>query len=192
MGPPGAGKGTQAAKLVEHFKIPHLSTGDMLRSEVANNTDIGYQAKAIMDAGNLVPDSVLIAMIENRISQDDSRNGFILDGFPRNVAQADALAAVLARKGLGLDAVFLLDVDDKALLARIERRNEENRKAGRAVRIDDTAETLKTRLEAFHSQTKPLIAYYEGKNLLRRIDGMQPVETVTQSLLTGVKQRQAS
>jgi adenylate kinase len=192
MGPPGAGKGTQAARLTEHFKIPHLSTGDMLRAEVAGDTEIGKKAKVLMDAGNLVPDSMIIEMIDQRISKDDCRNGFILDGFPRNVAQADALDAMLASKGLPLDAAFLLEVDDKALLARIERRNEENRKAGRMMRADDTPETLKTRLKAFHDQTRPLSAYYEGKGLLRRVDGMQDVNNVTTDLLASLKHRQAS
>lgn len=192
MGPPGAGKGTQAARLTEHFKIPHLSTGDMLRAEVAGNTGIGKKAKTLMDAGNLAPDSMIVDMIEGRISKDDCRGGFILDGFPRNTAQADALSAMLGTKGLALDAAVILDVDDEALLARIERRNEENRKAGRAVRADDTPETLKTRLKAFHAQTRPLVAYYEGKGLLKRVDGMQDVNNVTADLLASLKHRQAS
>jgi adenylate kinase len=192
MGPPGAGKGTQARKLVERFNIPHLSTGDMLRAEVASASKIGKAAKAIIDSGKLVPDAILIDMIEQRIDANDCKNGFILDGFPRTVPQADALAAMLAGKGLKLDAVFILDVDDQALLSRIEHRNEENRKTGHAVRTDDTPETLKTRLKAFHDQTGPLIDYYKGKGLLQRINGMQDIEAVTAALLAPLNRKQAS
>ncbi len=192
MGPPGAGKGTQATRLAERFRIPHLSTGDMLRAEVSNGTEIGQKAKALIDAGKLVPDAVLVDMIANRIAKDDCKNGFILDGFPRNVAQADALAAMLSGKSLKLDAVFVLDVDDEALLSRIERRNEENRKAGRPVRADDTPETLKTRLKAFHEQTKPLADYYAGKGLLKRVNGMLSIDAVTTALITPLSHKQAS
>lgn len=192
MGPPGAGKGTQAARLVERFKIPHLSTGDMLRAEVAEGSKIGKTAKAIMDAGNLVSDDILVDMIANRISRDDCKNGFLLDGFPRTVAQADALQVMLNERGQGLDRVFILDVDDKALLERIRRRAAEDDKAGRPIRADDTPEKLKIRLEAFHGQTEPLADYYQKKCLLTRIDGMQPIDAVTASLIKALEHRQAS
>ncbi|MES2905814.1 MAG: adenylate kinase [Pseudomonadota bacterium] len=192
MGPPGAGKGTQALKLVERYTIPHLSTGDMLRAEVSASSDIGKKAKALMDAGNLVPDDILVDMIARRISKDDCRNGFLLDGFPRTVAQADALATMLAEKGLGLDGVFILDVDDQALVERIERRVVQDKAAGKPVRADDTPEKLKTRLEAFHGQTKPLVDYYQKKGLLSRIDGMQPVEAVAAALTKALEHRKAS
>lgn len=192
MGAPGAGKGTQAFRLAKEFDIPHLSTGDMLRSEVAAGSDIGQKAKALMDSGNLVPDAVLIAMIEKRILEEDCRQGFILDGFPRTVSQADALEAVLAKKGLKLDAVFVLDVDEEALLARIHGRAEGERGAGRAARSDDTPEMLKHRLSIFHEQTRPLLDYYEKKGQLRRIDGMQSMDKVTAAVLASLGYRQAS
>lgn len=178
MGPPGAGKGTQATRIVETYKIVQLSTGDMLRAEVKAGSEIGRKAKDIMDRGELVSDEILVAMIESRIGQADCANGFILDGFPRTVAQADALGVMLTQKGMSLDAVIELKVDDSALVARIEKRAADDAAAGRPVRADDNAETLKKRLAAYRAQTSPLVEYYAGKNMLSSIDGMQPVDVV--------------
>lgn len=191
MGAPGAGKGTQAARLVEKLGIPHLSTGDMLRAEVASGSEIGRKARELMDHGKLVPDGVLVAMIAKRIGESDCSKGFILDGFPRTVAQADGLGAMLAEKGLALDGVFLLDVDEEALLARVQGRADQERAAGRSARADDTPEKLKTRLGVFQQQTQPLIAYYEKKGLLKRVDGMQPIDKVTELLENALKPKAA-
>ncbi len=184
LGPPGAGKGTQASRLVELYKIVQLSTGDMLRAEVAAKSAIGLEAKAIMDRGELVRDDILVAMIAHRIDQDDCRHGFILDGFPRTIAQADSLALMLSNKGMNLDVVIELKVDDAALLARIEKRVADDAASGRSVRADDNSETLKKRLLAYRQQTAPLVSYYEAKGLLNSIDGMQPVDVVWQDITT--------
>ena len=174
LGPPGAGKGTQAMRLVNQHGIVQLSTGDMLRAAVAEGTPIGQQAKTIMDRGELVSDDIMVAIIEDRIEKPDCANGFILDGFPRTIAQADALGELLARKGLSLDAVLELRVDDAALLNRIETRAREDGGA----RSDDNAETLKKRLKVYHDQTSPLVRYYGEKNMLKTIDGMGTIESV--------------
>ncbi len=192
MGAPGAGKGTQAGRLVERLSVAHLSTGDMLRAEVAQQTSIGKTAKEIMDRGELVPDSVLVDMIAKRIESPDCASGFILDGFPRTVSQADALGVMLAKKGLGLDAVFVLDVDEAALLSRVQKRVAQDLAAGREARTDDTPEKLKIRLSVFQQQTKPLIDYYQGKNLLKRLDGMQPIDVVTSELEMALNMKAAS
>ena len=192
MGAPGAGKGTQAGRLVDRLHVAHLSTGDMLRAEVAQQTPIGKTAKEIMDRGELVPDSVLVDMIAKRIESADCSAGFILDGFPRTVSQADALGEMLAKKGLGLDAVFVLDVDEAALLSRVQKRVAQDLAAGRPARSDDTPEKLKTRLSVFQQQTKPLIEYYQGKNLLKRLDGMQPIDVVTKELELALNMKAAS
>mgnify|MGYP001135581927 FL=1 len=149
LGPPGAGKGTQSARLVQEYGIPQLSTGDMLRAAVAAGTPVGLRAKAIMDAGNLVSDEVVIGIVADRIDQADARKGFILDGFPRTIAQADALEAMLAGKGLKLDVVIELKVDQTKLIDRIVKRAEETKARGEPVRKDDDPEVFKTRLEAY-------------------------------------------
>ncbi|WP_029651566.1 adenylate kinase [Methylocystis sp. SB2] len=179
LGPPGAGKGTQAARLVEKHGVPQLSTGDMLRAAVAAKTPIGLRAKEIMDAGALVPDEVVIGLIDERLGASDCASGFILDGFPRTVAQAEALQELLVRRGLTLDAVLELAVDEGALVDRMRKRVDETRAAGGAVRADDNPESFKTRLEAYRAQTAPVSAHYAKRSELTRIDGMAPIEKVT-------------
>ncbi len=182
LGPPGAGKGTQAARLVERLGIPQLSTGDMLRAAVAAGTPIGLKAKAVMDAGKLVSDDIVVGIVAERIEQDDARRGFILDGFPRTLAQAEAFDAMLAQKGLELDGVIEFKVDEKALVDRIVKRARETEARGEPVRRDDNPDVFKTRLEAYKTQTAPLSAYYAGKGALKTIDGMKPIDEVTGEL----------
>ncbi|RAI44191.1 adenylate kinase [Rhodoplanes roseus] len=182
LGPPGAGKGTQAQHLVKSYAIVQLSTGDMLRAAVKAGTPVGLKAKDIMARGDLVPDEVVVAIVADRISEPDAANGFILDGFPRTVPQAEALERMLAEKGLALDAVVELKVDEKALLHRVETRVREMTARGEALRADDNADALKTRLEAYRSQTAPLAAYYQGKGKLRTIDGMAPIADVGKAI----------
>ena len=155
LGPPGAGKGTQAARLVQKFGIPQLSTGDMLRAAVKAGTPVGLKAKAVMDAGGLVSDEIVIGIIKDRIKEADAAKGFILDGFPRTVAQAEALHELLDREKMKLDAVVELKVDENALLARIETRARETVAAGGTVRADDNPESFKIRLDAYREQTAP-------------------------------------
>jgi adenylate kinase len=182
LGPPGAGKGTQAQRLVEKYGIVQLSTGDMLRAAVKAETPVGLQAKDIMARGELVPDDVVVAIISDRIDQADARNGFILDGFPRTVGQAEALDRLLADKGLTLDAVIELEVDEGILLARVEKRVAEMTARGEAVRADDNAEALKKRLDAYRTQTAPLTDYYAGKGALEKVDGMASIDEVTAAI----------
>lgn len=182
LGPPGAGKGTQSARLVERLGVPQLSTGDMLRAAVAAGTPIGLKAKALMDAGQLVPDEVVIGIIDQRIDEADCANGFILDGFPRTVAQAEALRDLLDRKGLKLDAVIELVVDENALVDRMRRRVAETLAAGKPVRADDNPESFKTRLDTYRAQTAPVSAHYAGRGELKRIDGMAPIDDVTAAI----------
>jgi adenylate kinase len=182
LGPPGAGKGTQAVRIVERFGIPQLSTGDMLRAAVAAGSPVGLQAKAIMDRGELVSDEVVVGIIADRIDEADARQGFILDGFPRTVAQAEAFDAMLAGRGLKLDHVIEFKVDENALVERIVKRAMETEARGEPVRKDDNPEVFKTRLEAYRAQTAPLSAYYDGRGMLTSIDGMRPVDDVTQEL----------
>lgn len=182
LGPPGAGKGTQAARLVERLGIPQLSTGDMLRAAVAAGTPIGQKAKAIMDSGQLVSDEVVIGIVADRIEEPDAKKGFILDGFPRTVAQAEAFDALLAQKGLKLDCVVEFKVDETILVDRIAKRAKDMEARGEPVRKDDNPDVFKTRLEAYRNQTAPLSAYYAGKGALKTIDGMKPIDEVTQEL----------
>ncbi|WP_442756036.1 adenylate kinase [Methylocystis sp. JAN1] len=182
LGPPGAGKGTQSARLVEKLGIPQLSTGDMLRAAVAAGTPIGLKAKAIMDAGQLVPDEIVIGIIDQRIDEPDCAKGFILDGFPRTVAQAEALRELLAKKGIGLDAVVELVVDENALVDRMRKRVEETLAAGKPVRADDNPESFRTRLDAYRKQTAPVSAYYAEKGELKKVDGMLPIDEVTAAI----------
>lgn len=182
LGPPGAGKGTQAQGIASRRAIPQLSTGDMLRAAVKAGTDVGKKAQAVMAAGGLVPDDIVVGIIADRISQPDCNGGFILDGFPRTVAQAEALDRMLAAKGLKLDAVIELVVDDAALLARIENRVRETLAAGGTVRADDNAEALKTRLAAYHAQTAPLSRFYAQSGRLKTVDGMETIAAVWQSI----------
>ncbi len=179
LGPPGAGKGTQAQRLVEKHAIPQLSTGDMLRAAVAARTPVGLKAKAVMDAGELVSDAIVNAIVAERIDQPDCAGGFILDGYPRTLAQADAVEAMLAERGIALDAVIELTVDDKALVGRIVRRAEEAKAAGQPVRKDDNAEVFEERLREYYKKTAPLIGYYHAKGMLEGVDGMAPIDEVT-------------
>lgn len=179
LGPPGAGKGTQAQRLVEKYKVPQLSTGDMLRAAVAAGTPVGLKAKAIMDAGELVSDDVVNAIVAERIDQKDCRKGFILDGYPRTLAQADAVGRMLAKRKLRLDAVIELIVDDKALVGRVAKRAEETKAAGKPVRKDDDPAVFPERLREYYKKTAPLTGYYYAKKLLHNIDGMASIDAVT-------------
>lgn len=186
LGPPGAGKGTQATRIVEKHGIPQLSTGDMLRAAVAAGTPIGQKAKAVMDAGGLVSDEIVIGIVADRIEEPDAKKGFILDGFPRTLAQAEALDAMLDSKGLKLDAVLELKVDQTKLLDRIVRRAEEAKAAGQPVRKDDDPEVFKTRLEAYNRDTAVVAPYYEKRGQLTPIDGMKPIDEVTTAIETAL------
>jgi adenylate kinase len=182
LGPPGAGKGTQAVRLVERLGIPQLSTGDMLRAAVAAGTPVGQKAKAVMDAGSLVSDDIVVGIIADRIDEPDAKNGFILDGFPRTVAQAEAFDAMLAEKGLKLDSVIEFKVNEGELVDRIVKRAKETEARGEQVRKDDNPDVFKTRLDAYRTQTAPLSAYYAGKGALKTVDGMRPIDEVTEAI----------
>jgi adenylate kinase len=179
LGPPGAGKGTQAKALIDRYGIVQLSTGDMLRAAVAAGTPVGVRARDIMARGELVPDDVVVGIVSDRIDQRDAKRGFILDGFPRTVPQAEALDRMLKSKGLKLDGVIEIKVDEDILIRRIESRVFEMRNMGMPIRPDDTPEVLRQRLGAHRSQTAPLGAYYKDKGLLRAVDGMASIEEVT-------------
>jgi adenylate kinase len=179
LGPPGAGKGTQAQHLVQRHGIVQLSTGDMLRAAVKAETPIGLKAKDIMASGGLVPDEVVVGIIADRIEESDAANGFILDGFPRTVPQAEALDRLLKSKGLALDAVIELRVNEGALLRRVENRIAEMKSRGETVGADDTPEVLSKRLESYRAQTEPLVDYYAEKRKLATIDGMKAIDEVT-------------
>jgi adenylate kinase len=182
LGPPGAGKGTQAQRLVHKHDIVQLSTGEMLRSAVAAQTPIGLQAKDIMASGQLVPDEIVIGIISDRLDQPDMKNGFILDGFPRTVPQAEALDELLRHKHLKLDAVIELRVNESALLSRVETRVAEMRARGEDVRVDDTPEVLSKRLASYRTLTEPLIHYYSERRKLLTVDGMMTIEEVTREI----------
>ncbi|MCK1296806.1 adenylate kinase [Bradyrhizobium sp. 24] len=184
LGPPGAGKGTQACKLSQIFAIPQLSTGDMLRAAVSESTTIGRQAAEIMQCGELVPDDLVVGLIAERIAQPDAARGFILDGFPRTVAQAESLDDVLDKHEL--NRVLELKIDEWRLLDRILGRAIQARESGEAVRLDDNQEALSVRLTAYANQTKPLTQYYAAKGLLRTVDASLPVEHVTMSLVYAI------
>ena len=179
LGPPGAGKGTQAQRLVERHGIPQLSTGDMLRAAVKAQTEIGLRAKSVMDAGQLVSDEIVNQIVSERIDEADCADGFILDGYPRTVPQAQALNEMLAGKNLPLDAVIELKVDETALMKRIEKRVADTKAAGATVRADDNAESFGKRLEEYRQKTAPLSAYYEKTGQLQVIDGMADMDVVT-------------
>ncbi len=208
LGAPGAGKGTQAKRIAEAFGVVQLSTGDMLRAEVHSGTAIGRQADEIMKAGRLVPDEMIIALIDSRLDREDCRRGFILDGFPRTLPQAIALDEMLAKRHLELDGVISIEVDDEAMVERISGRFT-CAKCGEGYhdrfkrpkvdgvcdvcgsteftrRADDNAETVRQRLKAYHSQTKPIIAYYDARGLVRRVDGMRPIDEVTAEILAAL------
>jgi adenylate kinase len=182
LGPPGAGKGTQAQRLVHKHGIVQLSTGEMLRAAVAAQTPVGLQAKDIMANGGLVPDEIVIGIISDRLDQPDMKNGFILDGFPRTVPQAEALDDLLRKKHIRLDAVVELRVNESALLNRVETRVAEMRARGEEVRVDDTPEVLSKRLASYRSLTEPLIHYYSERRKLLTVDGMMTIEHVTREI----------
>ena len=172
LGPPGAGKGTQAAAIVQDLGIPHISTGDMLRAAVKAGTEIGLKAKAVMDAGELVSDEIVIRIAEERLSQEDAKNGFLLDGFPRTLSQAEALEGILDRLGTKLDCCLALTVDTEAIVKRLLKRAEIE---GRA---DDNEETIRERMRVYERETAPLLDFYRERNLLIEVSGMGTVEEV--------------
>ncbi|TYC65453.1 adenylate kinase [Stappia sp. BW2] len=182
VGPPGAGKGTQAAHLVAKYGIPQLSTGDMLRAAVASRTPVGLKAKEVMDAGGLVSDEIVVGIIRDRIAEEDAKNGFILDGFPRTLAQAEALDEMLEANSLKLNAVLELRVDQSKLVDRIIKRAADAQAAGQPVRKDDDPEVFKQRLEAYNRDTAVVVPYYEKTGHLSVIDGMQSIDEVTASI----------
>ncbi|MGN6159377.1 MAG: adenylate kinase [Devosia sp.] len=185
LGPPGVGKGTQAKILVERLGIPQLSTGDILRQAIANRTPMGLAAKEIMDRGDLVSDEIVNGIVSERIDQGDCANGFILDGFPRTVPQADALGQMLEQKGLRLNAVVAITADADTLVSRVANRAKETGGA----RADDDAQVARKRLEVYRELTEPLVAYYKGKGLLETVDGMASVEQVTAAILAALQRR---
>ena len=179
LGPPGAGKGTQAATISAKHDIPQLSTGDMLRAAIAAGSDIGKQAKAVIDAGELVSDDIVAGIVEERIGMSDCARGFLLDGFPRTLEQARMLDGILERADRKLSCVLSLEVDEDALVERLNRRVAEAKAAGQPVRSDDNEETFRHRLSVYREQTAPLIPHYEATGLLRTVDGMQPIGEVS-------------
>jgi len=180
LGPPGAGKGTQAAHLEENYGLKQLSTGEMLRAAVASGSELGRQAKEIMDQGALMPDALMIEMIAERIEQPDCAKGFILDGFPRTVAQAEALDELLERKQMQLDAVIEIEVEESALLGRIESRIAQAGEEG--ARSDDNVETLRKRLKVYREQTAPILPYYREQSRLKTVDGLKSIEEVSRQI----------
>lgn len=185
LGPPGCGKGTQAKRLQDKYGFVQLSTGDMLRAAVAAGTEIGRKAKAVMDAGKLVSDEIVIGIISDRVDESDVvDNGFILDGFPRTVEQAAALDAVMAEKGRTIDHIIEMKVDEQALFDRIDTRARETAAAGQEIRADDNPETLKKRILVYREQTAPILPYYEAQGRLESVDGMASIDEVTKQLET--------
>ena len=182
LGPPGSGKGTQAQRLVKRYGIVQLSTGELLRAAVAAQTPVGLKAKDVMASGGLVPDDIVIGIISDRLDQPDAKKGFILDGFPRTVPQAQALDELLKKKHMKLDGVIELRVNESALLERVESRVAEMRARGEEVRIDDTPEVLIKRLASYRSLTEPLIHYYSERRKLLTVDGMMTIEHVTREV----------
>lgn len=181
LGPPGAGKGTQAELLVKNHGLVQLSTGDMLREAKASGSELGQRVADVMERGELVTDDIVIGLIKEKLSNTDAK-GFIFDGFPRTLAQADALGQLLEEFDIKLDAAIELKVDDKILVQRILHRAEQAKAAGQPVRADDNKETLVQRLEAYHAQTAPLIAYYEGKGVLKSVDAMGAIDAIAKEL----------
>ena len=178
FGPPGAGKGTQAVRLQDKYKVKKLSTGDMLRGEVESDSHLGRRIQAILDAGELVPDSTIMEVIAECMTEPEAGKGFIMDGFPRTLAQAQSFDKMLAGMKRKIDHVLVLEVDDEVLVGRIKNRAAETKDA----RTDDNEETLKKRLKVYHDQTAPILPYYETQGLLRRIDGMQSIDDVTDQI----------
>ncbi|MGX6403199.1 MULTISPECIES: adenylate kinase [Dermabacter] len=180
VGPPGAGKGTQAERIVEKLGVPAISTGDIFRANVSNETELGVLAKSYMDKGEYVPDSVTNEMVESRLAEDDAANGFLLDGYPRTVAQVEALDGILEKLGVALDAVILLDVDSEAIVQRLLQRGKEQ---GRS---DDNEETIRRRIDVYGEQTTPLIDIYDKRGLVKRVGGMKDIDAVTADILAAL------
>lgn len=180
VGPPGAGKGTQAERIVEKLGVPAISTGDIFRANVSNETELGILAKSYMDKGEYVPDSVTNEMVESRLAEDDAANGFLLDGYPRTVAQVEALDGILEKFGVALDAVILLDVESEAIVQRLLQRGKEQ---GRS---DDNEETIRRRIDVYGEQTTPLIDIYDKRGLVKRVDGMKDIDAVTADILAAL------
>lgn len=180
VGPPGAGKGTQAERIVEKLGVPAISTGDIFRANVSNETELGVLAKSYMDKGEYVPDSVTNEMVESRLAEDDAANGFLLDGYPRTVAQVEALDGILEKLGVALDAVILLDVESEAIVQRLLQRGKEQ---GRS---DDNEETIRRRIDVYSEQTTPLIDIYDKRGLVKRVDGMKDIDAVTADILSAL------
>ncbi|MFI7500474.1 adenylate kinase [Streptomyces sp. NPDC049687] len=209
VGPPGAGKGTQATRLAETLRVPHISTGDLFRANISQQTELGKLAKSYMDAGNLVPDEVTIAMAKDRMEQADAERGFLLDGFPRNVSQAEALDELLTTEGIKLDAVLDLEAPEEEVVKRIAGRRICRNDSAHVFHVsykkpakdgvcdvcggelyqrdDDSEETVRTRLEVYHTQTEPIIDYYKSQGLVVTIEAMGPVEEVTARALAALK-----
>ncbi|MFF8725537.1 adenylate kinase [Streptomyces sp. NPDC015171] len=213
VGPPGAGKGTQAVRLAEKLGVPHISTGDLFRANISQQTELGKLAKSYMDAGNLVPDEVTIAMAKDRMEQPDAENGFLLDGFPRNVSQAEALDELLTTEGIKLDAVLDLEVPEDEVVKRIAGRRICRRDSSHVFHVtynppqkegvcdvcggelyqrdDDREETVRTRLEVYHTQTEPIIDYYKAQGLVVTISALGPVAEITQRAMDALKREKA-
>jgi len=191
FGPPGAGKGTQAKILQDSRSLPQLSTGDMLRAAIAAGTELGKRCKAIMDAGDLVPDEVVVGIIAERYDQPDCARGAVFDGFPRTIPQAEALDRMLAARGKRIDLVIELKVDDAVLVGRAEQRVKETIAAGKTPRPDDTPETLKNRLGVYYKNTAPLLDYYTKQGKVVTVDGMAPIADVTKAIAAIVESRGA-
>lgn len=187
LGPPGAGKGTQAKVLVDTYGIPQLSTGDILRSAIANKTPMGLAAKEVMDLGNLVSDEIVNGIVSERLDAEDCKAGFILDGFPRTLPQAEALDGMLADKGMHLNAVVEIRAEPEVLIARVVNRARESAAATGKTRADDTEEVLRNRLNVYGELTEPLVEFYRGKGLLKTVDGMAPVDDVTRAIRQAVE-----
>lgn len=187
LGPPGAGKGTQAKVLVDTYGIPQLSTGDILRSAIANKTPMGLAAKEVMDLGNLVSDEIVNGIVSERLDAEDCKAGFILDGFPRTLPQAEALDGMLADKGMHLNAVVEIRAEPEVLIARVVNRARESAAATGQTRADDTEEVLRNRLNVYGELTEPLVEFYRGKGLLKTVDGMAPVDDVTKAIRQAVE-----
>lgn len=207
LGPPGVGKGTQASSIIKKYDVPHISTGDIFRENIKNETELGKKAKSYMDKGHLVPDELVIELVVDRLSQEDCKKGFLLDGFPRTIAQADALDENLSKAGLELDKVINLTADKQVLIDRVVGRRI-CKKCGSTYHVDfnppkvsgvcdvdqgelyqredDTEETVATRIEVYSKETQPLIKYYEDKNLLANVDGMRPIEEIFQTIVSSL------
>jgi len=186
LGPPGAGKGTQAKNLIEAYGIPQLSTGDILRSAIKAKTPMGLAAKEVMDRGDLVSDQIVNGIVSERLDSEDAQKGFVLDGFPRTIAQAEALDKMLADKGTKLDAVVEITADAETLTQRIINRARESA-ATTGARADDNEDVVRNRLNVYREQTAPLVAHYRDKGLLKSVDGMAPVEDVTAAIRSAVE-----